>query len=255
MNRIQRAFAGKKAFIAFLTGGDPDVETTEKLIIAMAENGVDAVEIGIPFSDPVAEGPVIQAADIRALSGGCTVDKLFDMAARLRTKIKIPLLFMTYANPIVVYGADRFMKNCAASGIDGIIVPDLPFEERGEISESCKKYGIVQISMIAPTSRERIKQIAKDAEGFIYCVSSLGVTGVRDKLTSDVGELIRQTKSVTDTPCAVGFGISTPKQARDMAAMADGIIIGSAIVRIIAENGRNSLEPVIKYVRDIRSAL
>ena len=250
-NRISKAFEGKKAFIAFITGGDPDIETTEKLIVAMAASGVDLVEIGIPFSDPVAEGIVIQAADERALAAGCTVDKLFDMVKRLRTQVDIPIVFMTYVNPVFVYGKERFMARCADCGIDGIIVPDLPFEEKCEISAECAAHGIAQISMIAPTSQERIEAIAREAEGFLYCVSSLGVTGVRSKITTDVAEMIRQAKRATSIPCAIGFGISTPEQARAMSAISDGVIVGSAIVRLIAQHGKDCIEPVVQFVREM----
>jgi len=255
MNRIAKAFEGKKAFIAFITGGDPDIETTEKLIVALAESGVDIIEIGIPFSDPVAEGPVIQEADERALRGGCTVDALFDMVERVREKVKVPLLFMTYINPIFVYGKERFMERCSSCGIDGVIVPDLPFEERDEISAECAKYGITNIAMIAPTSRERIETIAKEAQGFLYCVSSLGVTGVRGEIGTNVADMIARVKSVSSVPCAVGFGISTPRQAGEMAAVADGVIIGSAIVKIVAEHGRECVEPVRQFVQSISEAV
>jgi len=255
MNRISTAFENKKAFIAFITGGDPDIETTEKLIIAMTESGVDIIEIGIPFSDPIAEGIVIQKADERALTNGCTVDKLFEMVKRVREKVNIPLLFMTYINPIFVYGKERFMKRCADCGIDGIIVPDLPFEEKEELSDECVKYGICQISMISPTSQDRIEVIAKNADGFLYCVSSLGVTGVRSQIDEGVAEMIMNVKKLTEIPCAVGFGISTPEQARDMAAISDGIIIGSAIVKLVAEFGRQSIDLVRHFVNIIKDAI
>jgi len=255
MNRITSAFEGKKAFIAFITGGDPDIETTEKLIIAMAEAGVDIIEIGIPFSDPVAEGIVIQEADERALRGGCTVDKLFDMVKRVREKVEIPLLFMSYINPIFVYGKERFMEKCNICGIDGVIVPDLPFEEKDELEDVCYKYGITQISMIAPTSRERIETITKDAEGFLYCVSSLGVTGVRGEIDTTIAEMIKRVKSVSSVPCAIGFGISTPRQAHDMAALSDGVIIGSAIVKLVAKYGRECIDPVKHFIGTIKTAL
>ncbi len=255
MNRIMKAFENKKAFIAFLTGGDPDIETTENLIAAMVESGVDIIEIGIPFSDPVAEGTVIQKADERALKNGCTVDKLFEMVKRVREKVDIPLLFMTYINPIFVYGKERFMKRCTECGIDGIIVPDLPFEERSELADVCEKHGIPQISMIAPTSQERTTMIAKNAEGFIYCVSSLGVTGMRSKIGPNAAKMIKQVKQVTSVPCAVGFGISTPEQARDMASVSDGIIIGSAIVKLIEEYGRNSADAVRRFITSVKRAM
>jgi len=255
MNKIAKAFEGKKAFIAFITGGDPDIETTEKLIVAMAASGVNLIEIGIPFSDPVAEGIVIQEADERALSNGCTVDKLFDMVKSVRKKVDIPLLFMSYINPIFVYGKERFMEKCSQCGIDGIIVPDLPFEEKDEIAAACKKYGITQIPMIAPTSQERIKSIAKDAEGFIYCVSSLGVTGMRSQISTEIAEMIKRVKAISPTPCAIGFGISTPEQAREMAAISDGVIIGSAIVKLIAAHGQKCIEPVTQFVSQISDAI
>jgi len=251
MNRIEKAFEGKKAFIAFITGGDPDIETTEKLIVAMAESGVDIIEIGIPFSDPVAEGIVIQEADERALANGCTVDKLFDMVKRVREKVEIPLLFMSYINPIFVYGKEKFMEKCKTSGIDGVIVPDLPYEEKDELEAVCKKYGITQISLIAPTSGERTDTIAKTAEGFIYCVSSLGVTGVRSEINTNIAELISRLKKTTSTPCAIGFGISTPDQAKEMSKLSDGVIVGSAIVKLIAKHGKNSIEPVKQYVESM----
>ena len=255
MNKMEQAFAKDPALIPFITGGDPDIETTEQLILAMAKAGADIIEIGIPFSDPAAEGPVIQAASERALAGGCTVDQLFDMVKRVRSQVTIPLLFMTYINPIFVYGKNQFMENCATSGIAGLIVPDLPFEERGEIADVCKKHGITQISMIAPTSDTRIREIAKEAEGFLYCVSSLGVTGVRDTIQTDVGSMIEKVREVSHIPCAVGFGISTPEQARNMAAVSNGVIIGSAIVRLIGESGRESVGPVTEFLTNIKRGL
>jgi len=255
MNKISAAFEGKKAFVAFITGGDPNIETTEKLIVAMAQSGVDIIEIGIPFSDPVAEGIVIQEADERALKAGCTVDKLFEMVKRVREEVAIPILFMTYINPIFVYGKERFMEKCAWCGIDGIIVPDLPFEESDELEDVCTKHGITQISMIAPTSSGRIEEIAKNSEGFIYCVSSLGVTGVRGEINTNAVNMIAQAKKASSTPCAVGFGISNPAQAKEMAAIAEGIIIGSAIVKIVAQHGENCIEPVKQFVESVRGVL
>ena len=255
MNNIKQAFQNGKAFIAFLTGGDPDLATTEALIPVMEAAGADLIEIGIPFSDPIAEGPVIQAASERALAAGCTVDRLFDMVARVRKTVKIPLLFMTYANPIYAYGAERFMKRCRDCGIDGIIVPDVPFEEREEFQSVCRAYGITQIFLVSPTSQKRVAEIARESEGFLYCVSSLGVTGVRTELQDDIAEIIRTAKKVTDTPCAIGFGISTPEQAAHMASYADGVIVGSAIVSLIAEHGRNSADAVRDYVASMKNAI
>ncbi len=255
MNRIQKAFENKKAFIAFVTGGDPDLETTEALIPQMAQAGADIIEIGIPFSDPIAEGVVIQQADERALRAQTTTDKLFDMVKRVRGKVDVPLVFMTYINPIYTYGTEKFMEKCAECGIDGVIVPDVPFEERQEIQDACDAQKVALISMIAPTSKERIRLIAKNAEGFLYCVSSLGVTGVRSNITTNVSEMVSQVKAVSDIPCAVGFGISTPKQAKEMAAVSDGAIVGSAIVKIIAQYGKNCIPPVCDYIREMKAAV
>lgn len=255
MSRIKKAFENGKVFIPFITGGDPDIETTYELIKTMAANGADIVEIGIPFSDPIAEGPVIQEADLRALSAGTTTDALFDLVVRLRKEIDIPLIFMTYMNPIYVYGTERFMKRCAEVGIDGVIVPDVPFEEKAELSSYCKANGIDLISMIAPTSEKRIEAIAKEAEGFIYCVSSLGVTGVRSEITTDIGTMVKHVKAVTDVPVAVGFGISTPEQAKKMAALSDGAIVGSAIVKIVAKYGRDAVPYVADYVKSMKAGV
>ena len=255
MNRISKAFEKNKAFIAFVTGGDPDLDTTEALIPQMAQAGADLIEIGIPFSDPIAEGVVIQEADERALKAGTTTDKLFEMVRRVRNKTDVPLVFMTYINPIYTYGAEKFMKRCAECGIDGIIVPDVPFEEREEISAICESTGIKLISMIAPTSKERICMIAKQAKGFLYCVSSLGVTGVRSQITTNIGEMVQQVKAVSDIPCAVGFGIATPQQAQEMASCSDGAIVGSAIVKIVAKYGKECIKPVCDYVQEMKDAV
>ena len=255
MIKIADAFKNGKAFIPFLTGGDPDLETTKELLIVMQEAGADLVEIGVPFSDPIAEGPVIQEADERALRAGCTADRLFDMVKSVKDQMHIPVVFMTYVNPVFSYGTEKFMDRCNECGICGIIIPDVPFEEKDEVFGSCRSHGIELVSMIAPTSKERIHAIAEEAEGFLYCVSSLGVTGVRTQITTDVGAMIRLAKEVTDIPCAVGFGISTPEQAEKMAAVSDGAIVGSAIVRIIAQHGRDSGKYVSDYVRSMKEAV
>jgi len=255
MSRITETFQNKKSLIVFITGGDPDVETTEKLIPALAEAGADLIEIGIPFSDPIAEGPIIQAASKRALESGTTTDKLLEMITKVRRNIQVPLLFMTYLNPIYVYEKKRFISACRDAGIDGIIVPDMPFEEKGELSETCTRFGIDLISMVAPTSHERIVMIAKEAEGFLYCVSSLGVTGMRSEINADIAKVVAHAKTVTDVPCAIGFGISDANQAREMAKIADGVIVGSAVVKIIAEHGSNCIEPVKKFVRTLKTAI
>ena len=255
MSRIQNAFKQGKAFISFVTGGDPDLETTEKLIVAMEAAGADLIEIGIPFSDPIAEGAVIQEANERALSAGCTTDKLFDMVKGVRGKVSVPLVYLTYIYPIYTYGKDRFFKRCVECGIDGIIVPDLPFDEKEELELDCLKYGVDLISLIAPTSNDRIRMIAEQATGFIYCVSSMGVTGVRSEIKTDISSMISMVREVTSTPCAVGFGISTPDQAREFAAVSDGAIVGSAIVKIISQYGKDSIKPVADYVREMKEAV
>lgn len=255
MDRIRKAFENKKVFIAFVTGGDPDIETTEMLIPQIAEAGADLIEIGIPFSDPVAEGIVIQEADMRALEAGVTTDKLFDMVKRIRDKVSVPLVFMTYMNPVYTYGKKKFMERCAECGIDGVIIPDVPFEEKDEVREECLAHKITLISMIAPTSKQRIEKIAKEAKGFLYCVSSLGVTGVRSEIETDIEEMISHVKNVSDIPCAVGFGISTPEQAQQMASVSDGAIVGSAIVKLVAEYGRDCAAPVYNYVKEMKAAI
>ena len=255
MSRIKNAFTDGKAFIAFITGGDPDLDTTERLIYAMDKAGADLIEIGIPFSDPVAEGPVIQAASERALAGGCTTDKLFDLVAKVRKTCEKPIVFMTYINPVFTYGKDKFMAKCAECGIDGIIIPDIPYEEKDELSAECKTHGIDFISLIAPTSHERITMIAKEAEGFVYCVSSMGVTGIRNEINTDISSMVQLVKQVNDIPCAVGFGISTPEQAEKMAGVSDGAIVGSAIVKLVARYGKNSIEKVSDYVKAMKEAV
>ena len=255
MSRIKNAFENKKTFIAFLTAGDPDYETSIKNFKAVIEAGADLIEVGIPFSDPIAEGPVIQEADIRALGYGMTTDKVFQLVKELRADYDIPIVFMTYANPVYHYGADRFFKNAAEAGADGIIIPDCPFEERHEFDETAAKYGIDFISMIAPTSEDRIKTIAAQAKGFIYVVSSLGVTGVRSEITTDLDSIMRLIKEATDTPAAIGFGISTPEQATAMSKKADGVIVGSAMVRIVAKYGKEAPEKLADYVHSMIMAI
>lgn len=255
MSRISEAFAKGKAFIPFITAGDPDLTVTEQLVPAMAEAGADIIELGIPFSDPVAEGIVIQEADQRALAAGTTADKIFESVTRIRQKTNVPLAFMTYINPIFVYGSERFIKNAAECGIDALIVPDMPFEEKEELHPICQKYGIDLISLIAPTSKERITAIASEAEGFVYCVSSMGVTGVRKEITSDIGDMVSLVKASKDLPCAIGFGISTPEQAKELSKYADGIIVGSAIVKLAALHSKDCVEPICDYIREMKSAI
>lgn len=255
MNKLHKAFEKGKAFVPFITAGDPSLDITENLIYAMEQAGADLIEIGIPFSDPVAEGVVIQQASERALAGGTTLEKIFDMVSRVRSRTEIPLAFMTYYNPVFAFGGERFIRKSVELGVDAVIIPDLPFEESGELRAICHKHSVRLISMIAPTSGERIEQIAEQAEGFVYCVSSLGVTGVRSAFYPGIQEMINRVKAVKDIPCVVGFGISTPEQAREMCAFADGVISGSAIVKLIGQHGEGSVPIVADYVRRMKEAL
>lgn len=256
MNKgIERAFSKGKAFIGFITSGDPDLETTEKIVYAMDKAGCDLIELGIPFSDPTAEGPVIQEANVRALSNGVTTDKVFEMVNRIRKNTDIPMVFMTYANVVYSYGIEKFCQKMVEGNMSGMILPDVPFEEKEEFDTVCKEYGLDLISMIAPTSHQRIQTIAKEANGFIYCVSSLGVTGVRSKITTDIGAMVDLVREVTDVPVAVGFGISTPEQAKKMASQSDGAIVGSAIIKIIEKYGKDAPQYVEAYVKEMVDAL
>ena len=256
MNKnIAAAFGKGKAFIPFVTCGDPSLDVTEQIVYAMEEAGADLIELGIPFSDPTAEGPVIQAANVRALGGGVTTDKVFDMVVRIRKKTRIPMVFMTYANVVFSYGTERFIKKASEVGMDGLILPDVPFEEKEEFDSVCKAYGIDLISLIAPTSHERIAMIAKEAEGFVYCVSSLGVTGTRSQITTDIGAMVQLVKAEKQIPCAVGFGISTPQQAAKMAEQSDGAIVGSAIVKLCARYGKDCVPYVMEYVKSMKDAV
>ena len=255
MNRIADAFQNKKAFIAFITVGDPDLATTEKVVEAAVEGGADLIELGIPFSDPTAEGPVIMEADEVALRAGTTTDKVFELTKKLRATVTIPLVYMTYANVVFSYGCERFATQAQAAGVDGIILPDVPYEEREEFAEVFDRYGIDLISMIAPTSEDRIAIIAKEAKGFLYIVSSLGVTGTRSEITTDIGAMTALVKKNSKVPCAVGFGISTPEQAAKMAALSDGTIVGSAIIKLIAKHGTDAAGPVKDYVKQMADAV
>ena len=255
MSRISESFANGKAFIPFITCGDPDLDTTKEIVKSMAANGADLIELGIPFSDPTAEGPVIQEANLRALTNGVTTDNIFEMVKQLRQDVTIPMVFMTYANVVFSYDADKFIKTCSEIGIDGLILPDLPFEEKDEFDDICKKYNVDLISLIAPTSANRIAMIAKEAQGFIYIVSSLGVTGVRSEINTDIPSIVKLIRENTSVPCAVGFGISTPAQAAKMASISDGAIVGSAIIKLIAQHGKNAAIPVGEYVKSMKDAL
>ena len=255
MSNIKRAFDHGKAFIAFITCGDPDLETTAACVRAAVRGGADLIELGIPFSDPTAEGPVIQAANERALKGGVTTDKIFELVQELRRDVTVPMVFMTYANVVYSYGIERFCDKCVAVGIDGMILPDVPFEEKEEFAPACRARGLAFISLIAPTSENRVAMIAKEAEGFLYIVSSMGVTGVRSEITTDIGGMVKLVRENTSIPCAVGFGISTPAQAKQMADLSDGAIVGSAIVRLIAEHGKNAPKYVNEYVKSMKEGM
>lgn len=252
MSNIKKAFEQGKAFVAFITCGDPDLETTAAAVRAAVANGADLIELGIPFSEPTAEGPVIQGANIRALSGGVTTDKIFDLVRDLRTDITVPMVFMTYANVVFSYGAETFIATCKEIGIDGLILPDIPYEEKEEFLPICHKYDVELISLIAPTSENRISMIAKEAEGFLYIVSSLGVTGTRSEIKTDLKTIVDVVRQNTNIPCAIGFGISTPEQAGKMAAISDGAIVGSAIVKLIEQYGKESPKYVGEYVKAMK---
>lgn len=254
MNKISDAFKDNKAFIAYLMAGDPDLETSAEYILTAQEAGADLVEIGIPFSDPIAEGVVIQGASIRSLSAGTRLDGIFEMVGSIKDRMHIPMVFMTYLNPVYVYGYDKFFSKCIEIGISGIIIPDLPYEEQSEARNSAEKHGVQIITMVAPTSANRTAEIANSAKGFIYLVSSMGVTGIRNEFSSNISSVLTDIRSITDTPVAIGFGISTPEQAKEFSEIADGVIVGSAIVKIIAQYGKNAKEPLFKYISSMKSA-
>ncbi len=255
MSNIAKAFENGKAFIPFITCGDPDLETTAAAVREMVKNGADLIELGIPFSDPTAEGPVIQGANIRALKGGVKTDKVFGLVRELRTDVTVPMVFMTYANVVFSYGAEKFISTCAEIGIDGLILPDIPFEEKEEFLPLCKKYGVDLISLIAPTSENRIGMIAKEADGFIYLVSSLGVTGERSEIKTDLSSIVKIIRDNTNVPCAIGFGISTPEQAKSMADISDGAIVGSAIVKLLEQHGTAAPKYIGEYVKKMKDAI
>ena len=255
MNKIAGAFSHGKAFIAFITCGDPDLGTTAECVRAAVDGGADLIELGIPFSDPTAEGPVIQSANARALADGVTTDKIFAMVKELRRDVSVPMVFMTYANLVYSYGTDRFLAKSAGAGVQGLILPDVPFEEKAEFAPACRERGLSFISLIAPTSENRVAMIAREAEGFLYIVSSMGVTGVRSEITTDIGAMVELVRKSTSIPCAVGFGISTPEQAAKMAGLSDGAIVGSAIVRLIHESGPDAPNAVREYVSSMTRGL
>ena len=255
MSKIANAFQNGKAFIAFLTGGDPTIEKSEEFILEMVRGGADLIEIGIPFSDPIAEGPVIQQANIRALSDGATTDRIFDLVAGVRKKTEVPLVFLTYLNPVFNYGYENFFSKCSELGVDGIIIPDLPFEEKGELDSIAESCGVDLISLVAPTSEERVRMIAKEAKGYLYVVSSMGVTGMRSEIKTDLKHIVSMAKEASIVPVAVGFGINTPEQAKEIGSMSDGVIVGSAIVKIIEKYGKESGAYLYEYVKSMKDAM
>lgn len=255
MSNISKAFSRGKAFIPFITCGDPDIATTKAAVLEMVKAGADLIELGIPFSDPTAEGPVIQGANLRALTGGIKTKDVFDLVRDLREETDIPMVFMTYANVVYSYGAEDFISTCKDIGIDGLILPDLPFEEKEEFLPICHRHGVDLVSLIAPTSEKRISKIAKEAEGFLYIVSSLGVTGTRSEITTDLGSIVKVVRESTDIPCAIGFGISTPEQAAKMAGLSDGAIVGSAIIKLLEKYGKDAPKHIGKYVKEMKEAV
>lgn len=255
MSRIKDAFENGKAFIGFVTAGDPNLATSKEIMLSMAKGGCDLIEVGIPFSDPIAEGPVIQEANIRALKNDVTTDDVFALVKEVKAEINTPMVFMTYLNVLFKYGYDRFLQNAKDCGVCGVIIPDLPYEEKAELQEVARNYNIEVVSLVAPTSEDRIKTIASDAEGFVYTVSSLGVTGVRSEIKTDLQSIVTAIKEATTIPVAIGFGISTPEQAKKYSVIADGIIVGSAIVKIIAEYGESAPQKVYEYVKSMKDAI
>lgn len=255
MSKIADAFKNGKAFIGFITAGDPNLAVSKDIMLNMAKAGCDLIEVGIPFSDPIAEGSVIQNANIRALKNNVTTDDVFKLVKDVKKEIDTPIVFMTYLNVLFKYGYEKFLQNASDSGICGVIIPDMPFEEKGELQNVAKGYGIEVVSLIAPTSEDRIKKIAGDAEGFVYTVSSLGVTGVRSEIKTDLESITKAIRQATDVPVAIGFGINTPEQAKKYANIADGVIVGSAIVKIIEKYAENAPAKVYEYVKSMKDAI
>lgn len=262
MNRIDEHFAalkesGKKALITFLTVGDPDIETSKEAIRTMEREGVDLIELGVPFSDPSADGVTIQAADERAIAGGTDIHVVFDMVADIRKEIHVPMVFLLYYNVILQYGLESFFKKCMETGIDGLIIPDLPYEESDEIAEYVDKYGVYQIFLVSPTSRDRVEKIAKSAKGFLYCVSSLGVTGEKASFQTNFGEFFGIVNKHAAVPACVGFGISNGEQVRELSGYCDGAIVGSAIVRAIASGStlEERMANLTAKLKDLKSGI
>lgn len=262
MNRIDLKFKelkgkNEKAMISFITAGDPNFEVTEKLVYSMEEAGADIVELGIPYSDPIADGPTIQKSSARSLKNGTTIAKIMDSVENIRLKTEIPLVYLVYYNSVFKYGIEKFISQCSKVGIDGIIIPDLPIEERADILKIAGKYDVSLIPLIAPTSKERIKKIVTNASGFIYCVSTNGVTGTRNKINTNIKEYMDIVSRYTDIPKAIGFGISNAEMAKEMKPYCDGVIIGSAIVKKVdeTENEEEIIKNVKAFIKDVKAVL
>lgn len=262
MNRIDEKFQllkekNEKAMIPFVTAGDPDLDTTIELVLAMEEAGADIIELGIPYSDPLADGVIIQQSSTRALNNGAKITKIMDIVKEIRKKTEVPLVYLVYYNSVFKYGIEKFIEECSSVGIDGIIIPDLPIEERKDIIEVADNYGVYLIPLVAPTSKERIKSIVNNGKGFVYCVSTNGVTGVRQELSTNIEEYMNVVAQYTDLPKAIGFGVSGPEMARELKDYCDGVIVGSAIVRKVAEakDGEEAAENVRKFIYEIKNAL
>lgn len=250
MNKLEKVFENKKAFIPFVVADDPDFDTTVKNVLTLANNGADIIELGIPFSDPVADGPIIQAADLRAFDAGVNTKVVFDIVKKIREFTKIPIIFLTYTNIVYKYGYEKFCQKCHNLDIDGLVIPDLPLEEQEDLSKYTTQYNISLIQLIAPTSGARIAKIVTHSEGFIYMVSSMGVTGKREDFSNELGSTIEEIRKVTDVPIAIGFGIHSVQQAKELSEIADGIIIGSAVVEMI-----NKGKDLVNYSQEIRQAI
>ncbi|MBE0067879.1 tryptophan synthase subunit alpha [Thermoanaerobacterium thermosaccharolyticum] len=262
MNRIDKKFyelkqKGLKAMIPFITAGDPSLDVTVELVFKMEEGGADIIEIGIPYSDPLADGPIIQASSTRALKNGTKINNIMNAVKKIRQKSEIPLVYLVYYNSIFKYGIERFVNEAKESGIDGLIIPDLPLEERKDIKEISEKYGIYLIPLVAPTSKERIKSICESGKGFVYCVSTKGVTGIRNSIETDIKEYMRTVSEYTNMPKAIGFGISGPDMAKRFAPYCDGIIVGSAIVKMIndSRSKEDIYDNVKKFIFSIKEAI
>ncbi len=263
INRLEETFSrlkktNKKALITFITAGDPDIDVTGDIILVLERSGADIIELGIPFSDPMADGPTIQASSERALKGGVTISKILSVVAGVRKRSQIPIILFGYYNPIFSYGLDKITEDAARAGADGFLVVDLPPEEAGEFKRYTDLRGLDLIFLLTPTSDDdRMRLVAKNARGFVYYVSVTGVTGVRNALPLDIKEHIKTARKFTNLPIGVGFGISTPEQARTVSECADAIVVGSAIVKIIAENHKKSLilKGVENFVKGLKEAM